>query len=46
MENFNWGFMLIFFMLTLIFWKLSNIELMIRYLQSDVRKIKKNLEDK
>jgi len=36
----------IFFLLTLIVWKLSNIELMIRYIQSDVRKIKKNLEDK
>lgn len=36
----------ILFILLLTFWKLSDIFLKINYIQSDVRKIKKNLEDK
>lgn len=37
---------LILFILILSFWKLSDIALKINYIQNDVRKIKKNLEDK
>ena len=37
---------LILIILSFIIWKLYDLELKMIYIQSDVRKIKKNLEDK